>query len=303
MKNLSVEDIINKFRIGFTEHPQDELQAASELENELTPHLLEDLEFALNNPGMISHLYMGHIFALYLLAEYRRKDAFPYLLKFLYMPQDSLDELFGDTYLIDFDRIIASVFNGEIKPLLDVFEDKKICDHSRFLAFNSVMILMNQGLIEKDMILSYIEDQLVAALENKNEWLVTTLVDSIMNYRLERFYPLAYKAFDISLVDRCMLTLNDFKLKVSSVENLLDSSNIFMRKASEELAYFGEAPTTFSSNLKSIQETFKAEALKKSIPDRKLQKIVPFLPSNKICRNDPCKCGSGKKFKKCCLVK
>ena len=30
---------------------------------------------------------------------------------------------------------------------------------------------------------------------------------------------------------------------------------------------------------------------------------VPSVRSNKVGRNEPCSCGSGKKYKKCCLLK
>jgi len=40
------------------------------------------------------------------------------------------------------------------------------------------------------------------------------------------------------------------------------------------------------------------------IPRRKITgRIVPVRTSPKIGRNDPCPCGSGKKYKKCCINK
>jgi ABC-type uncharacterized transport system YnjBCD substrate-binding protein len=30
--------------------------------------------------------------------------------------------------------------------------------------------------------------------------------------------------------------------------------------------------------------------------------VFAMMNSNKVGRNDPCPCGSGKKFKKCCLI-
>jgi len=33
------------------------------------------------------------------------------------------------------------------------------------------------------------------------------------------------------------------------------------------------------------------------------QRIEPYHAPQKIGRNDPCPCGSGKKYKKCCLTK
>ncbi len=34
-----------------------------------------------------------------------------------------------------------------------------------------------------------------------------------------------------------------------------------------------------------------------------LSKVLPFVQTEKIGRNDPCPCGSGKKYKKCCMNK
>jgi uncharacterized protein YecA (UPF0149 family) len=33
------------------------------------------------------------------------------------------------------------------------------------------------------------------------------------------------------------------------------------------------------------------------------QRVSPVLSRNKIGRNDKCSCGSGKKYKKCCLIR
>jgi preprotein translocase subunit SecA len=33
------------------------------------------------------------------------------------------------------------------------------------------------------------------------------------------------------------------------------------------------------------------------------EKLEPYQAENKVGRNEPCPCGSGKKYKKCCLLK
>jgi len=38
-------------------------------------------------------------------------------------------------------------------------------------------------------------------------------------------------------------------------------------------------------------------------PSSGLMKIKPYIAETKIGRNEPCHCGSGKKFKKCCINK
>ena len=51
--------------------------------------------------------------------------------------------------------------------------------------------------------------------------------------------------------------------------------------------------------LKSLVEQKKHEQyLRENPPKQK-----PIVIENHIGRNDPCSCGSGKKYKKCCLLK
>ena len=39
------------------------------------------------------------------------------------------------------------------------------------------------------------------------------------------------------------------------------------------------------------------------IRKKKVVKVFPVTPRNKFGRNNICPCGSGKKYKKCCLLK
>jgi uncharacterized protein YecA (UPF0149 family) len=40
--------------------------------------------------------------------------------------------------------------------------------------------------------------------------------------------------------------------------------------------------------------------LQKILSEEEVEKDVPFIAPPRVGRNDPCPCGSGKKFKKCC---
>jgi hypothetical protein len=54
------------------------------------------------------------------------------------------------------------------------------------------------------------------------------------------------------------------------------------------------------------QDKTAAKGSKKEIESESKDKAavkVPPVRSNKIGRNEPCPCGSGKKYKKCCLLK
>lgn len=52
--------------------------------------------------------------------------------------------------------------------------------------------------------------------------------------------------------------------------------------------------------LKMLVEQKKKEQLRKEVPPLKHD---PVVIGHKTGRNDPCPCGSGKKYKKCCMAK
>nr|WP_239575317.1 SEC-C metal-binding domain-containing protein [Geomicrobium sediminis] len=53
----------------------------------------------------------------------------------------------------------------------------------------------------------------------------------------------------------------------------------------------GHSPNELSRRTELLNET----------PSDDQTNVVSFASGTKVVRNDPCPCGSGKKFKKCCL--
>lgn len=51
--------------------------------------------------------------------------------------------------------------------------------------------------------------------------------------------------------------------------------------------------------LKNLVEEKKQEKIRREMPVRR----EPIVVGERAGRNDPCPCGSGKKYKKCCLLK
>ncbi len=59
----------------------------------------------------------------------------------------------------------------------------------------------------------------------------------------------------------------------------------------------------FFNAKENISEEQVKELIKKSIQKQKpIHKSPPITKKNKVGRNQPCPCGSGKKYKKCCLI-
>ncbi len=93
--------------------------------------------------------------------------------------------------------------------------------------------------------------------------------DRILSSDFDFGDKLIYKLKEITIYSEEFFKLRELKLKLISVDIEL-----------------------------SIKESIVALAASEGL----LDKVLPIVNSQKIGRNDPCPCGSGKKYKKCCML-
>ena len=96
--------------------------------------------------------------------------------------------------------------------------------------------------------------------------------------------------------------INDSLINKIEIEKLDENSNITLQIDFEKLYYnMHNAKAKWLYKLpqwENVLSKDKRKAIKKEY-----QKEVIVVKEEKIGRNDPCPCGSGKKYKKCCLSK
>ena len=67
---------------------------------------------------------MAHLYAMFLLAQFRETRAYPFVVRFASLPGDLLDSLCGDFITEDLGAVLASVCGGElaaIQSLIDLY--------------------------------------------------------------------------------------------------------------------------------------------------------------------------------------
>jgi preprotein translocase subunit SecA len=113
--------------------------------------------------------------------------------------------------------------------------------------------------------------------------------DPLIEYKVE-----AFKMFDELMVSvKTQICRNVF----SSASSLTALQN-FMRAAPRETKHdsssaFGQPPPTDG-------KTNASDIVSKAADDVSKKKLQPVRTGPKVGRNDPCPCGSGKKYKNCC---
>jgi hypothetical protein len=118
---------------------------------------------------------------------------------------------------------------------------------------------------------------------------------------LSELRQLLKKAFDRGFVDPLTLSFDDFESDLKrGIKRPVEP-----RFATNEYTLFGDIIAELSTWYCFTDKYKEDQARRREIADdeRSLStRGQPFInPLKNVGRNDPCPCGSGKKFKRCCL--
>jgi Protein of unknown function (DUF1186) len=109
VKIMDIQDILQKLEVNEGTFPREALVQAIAQREEIIPELLRVLAEAQHN---IEHLreseYMTHIYAMYLLAQFREPRAYPLIVEFFSIPGDIALDTTGDVATED----LAGVYGG-----------------------------------------------------------------------------------------------------------------------------------------------------------------------------------------------
>nr|MDT0252540.1 DUF1186 domain-containing protein [Endozoicomonas sp.] len=255
----------------------------------ITPYLLNSLEkMAANGRTDDDSNAMLSIFALFLLAQFREQKAYPIIINVINRPAKEAEYLLGDITTEGLNRILASVYDGELAPLQAVIENDKTYEFVRSAAIRAITVLYFTGQLERDTILAYFKTLYQERLERSENLIWGSLVDYTGQMGLDELLPEVKLAFQDDLVD-------DMYCSLSDVENMLMEKNSMPEEESDA--------TLITNTVEELQwwAAFRPEPEVRSAPrEPVVQAVTTVRDGPKVGRNDPCPCGSGKKFKKCC---
>ncbi len=200
--------------------PREAIEAAIVKHKQITPYLLQILEDAIERvPELINDgCYQGHVYAMYLLAQFRETRALPLVIRLFLFTDDTPYAIAGDVLTEDLSRIFASVCDDEalIKELI---ETPKINPYVKAAAISCLVILVGIGKLSRDETIRYFGELLNYRLEKEPSFAWDCLIASACSlYPGEIFYPIS-KAFKAGLIDNSFISLED-------VENVIAEESV-----------------------------------------------------------------------------
>jgi len=250
----------------------------------------------------------GHFFALFLLGEFRACEALPAILKAISLPGEGPSELFGDAIHDVLPGVLVALAGEKDLDLVRaLIDDKALNQYVRWAAANALVAMVAAGIRTRDEIMQLLRQSMRRAIDEQDIELITGLVPTLDELYPEEAYEEIKEAYAKHLVDDFMINLSDIQrtLRAGRAECLkkLGEKSPFIDDTVKELRHWA----SFSEPEEEYEKEYEPPAASATAVTRAPQRPKPPAAEplrgrkERVGRNDPCPCGSGKKFKKCCL--
>jgi hypothetical protein len=294
---MEMGDILACLEFNTGKFPRGALEEASKRRTEITPFLLEGLERDVARSEFIEResSYMAHLYAMYLLAEFREVRAYPLVVRFCRLPGELPLALSGDVVTEDMDRILASVCGGDTGSIEDLVEDPDLNEYVRCAAMRSMLALAVDGQRSREQVVTYFKSLFEGRLEREPSLAWCGLVSCCDDLYPGEFVGEIAKAYEEELVDPWFISQEDVDRRLSGGKDavLADLRSRYaglIRSAVEEM----EGWACFEEDRRWHSQKKRRDAIEDSF------RYVTPTPKAGPSRNAPCPCGSGKKYKRCC---
>ena len=312
-KSDEVQDVLHAFQRCENRFPHSTVQKARELREWIIPNLIEVVRDATAYARFHVQTDDGTVqFAVHLLAEFQAKEALPAILDSFSLTNDELwDYMYGDGLFEAMPGILNRLIGDEPE-----FYDQKIRDPQTSTALKICLLQALRYVVARKVISvetygSRLRDYLELAIQSENKEVVTNIVCDIIDTVNTDYIPIVRSAFGKGLVDEHTIGLEHAEKELNgrgmSIWEMLPNPQQDFSDAVEELsswAWFQETPPDpLQLNPKTKLSAEKILNALQSLGPPSKPLPLPPNPLPNVGRNGPCPCGSGKKYKVCCLKK
>ena len=243
------------------------------------------------------------LFAFFLLGEWRDVRAYRPLLALLRRDGAFLEALIGDAITEGSSRVVAGLFDGDLAPIVEVIEDANADMFVRGQMIDALVLIARSHPDVAPAIREWMEAFVSTDVEKPEEvW--ESWAFAVAELGLAHLEPMVVQAYENEWISPDLSTIENFR-DVLREATELGASRWFhqsrntrpIESAIDELAGWHCFSADYQRGGTELDE-FDAfdDDWTVNFPGEPFQRETP-----KVGRNDPCPCGSGKKFKKCCL--
>lgn len=316
------------------EFPAAEIRYSLEHPETVVPVFLQILESAAEGRELDETHRAAMLVIVHILGDLREKRAYRPLMKLLHHDDPTLEAVLGDSLTETVPQIVISVFDGDPEPLHALIEDPNADQFARALGFKAWTHWAATGGLSRDeareQLLRWWD--LLRAEEDDYSWIgwieaiaalgLDDLVDTVKTAYEQG--PLVDSFMHFSEFEEDLRAAKEDRDRFFRQSRIVPFSGIIVELAdwycfspeydpeADALADEEFERLLKMDHIDALIEMYGEDALAEAIHDVPQGPLPaaalppqPGAPAHNpvrhVGRNDPCPCGSGKKFKKCCM--
>jgi hypothetical protein len=271
--------------------PIEAIRAATANRATVMPLLLDAIErYDPKNEEEDNALFIS----FHLFGQWREKSAYRVLARFLRRPD--IETVLGDATTETSHKVMANVFDGDPQPIYDIIHDPEADEFVRSRMFDALVMLVFQGKLDRTEIAQFLRSAFTDLQPQGLSAMWDGWQGAVALLALAELEPIARQVFQRRYIDVTIVPFKDFEddLKRACEGHPVEE---WRRK---EFEPFGDVVAELShwAGFQPKKQRAADEFQLAAWSDTPVRN-----PFRDVGRNDPCPCGSGKKFKKCCLGK
>jgi hypothetical protein len=288
--------------------PREAMRWALDHWDEAAPELLGMLERFVTGADRSEDAANALFFVLHLAGEKRETRVFGPLCR-LARDAEALDQVLGEGTTTTFNGILIGTYDGDLDTLEGLIEAEEADEFVRSAALEALAYLAATGRIEREEAKAYLLRLYDTLQPQEASWVWSGWAMAVAHLGFEALAGTVRKAFRRGLIDPMDMGYDHFQRELG--RTLADPERMAGFKH-ERIRPLDDAIGELAGWYGFSEEARRAaEQPPPPPPDPALlPPLDPTLlwppppvvnPFKGVGRNDPCPCGSGKKFKKCCL--
>ncbi len=297
-----MNDIVQKAIENITwqsqKFPKKEFETICANKEEALPYLRSAVDRAIAEGEKVGEDYILHFYAIFLLGEFRDRESFSRIMELACLPSDTLDFLIGGAITEGLSDILYCTYNGDLELLKQGIYNKNTDDFAKSAMLDVMRQLYLDKKLEKQEWQDFIR-KIVYMEEEIGDYVYTALALTICECHFMEMLPEIKQLYCDERVDTyaigefgdCIdmmfsyISEKDSCICPMNAADMLKSWEMFEKEPNEQ------------DDDKAMNELFE-QFIEEGMREARSIKVQA-----KIGRNDPCPCGSGKKYKQCCLNK
>lgn len=278
---MEIKQILAELEYFTGVFPREALARAIEEREQIIPELLDIIESAADDPEALleDDTYMAHIYSMFLLSQFREKRAYEPMVRLFSQPGELAFDVAGDVVTENLHSMLASVSCGDDTLIKTLIENPQANEYVRGAGMMSLVDLVAVGELTRDSVMQYFMSLYREKLEREPSFVWDCLASCCRDLYPQEVYEDIKQSFREGLADPMFVSPENVR------EQLEEGKEATLAQLRAD-HWHGLVQDT-------IAEMEWWACFKPKTRDGMKKK-------QKIGRNQPCPCGSGKKYKKCC---